>query len=244
MKKNLLLIFTVFLFCSHVFAEKIFFSAGKMSGQSGKKSSKTVLSGNAFIKTDSMEISADSIELSGEDYKIIEAKGNVSGKNLETKMDFTCEQLDYNRDTKLAVLKGSVSLTDLENDVKANAQIIEYDQNTEIAVLQIQIKMIQKDNICTGAYAVYKKGPQMLELSGNAEVKQGEDTFRAQQITLNMKTQDITLSGNVKGSVKAENKQEENPPEDNNPSKNEDVNQPEQPEGQAEALKKPEEEKE
>ena len=48
----------------------------------------------------------------------------------------------------------------------------------------------------------------MLELSGNAQVKQKEDVFRAQQITLNLDTQSITLSGNVKGSVTESPKEE------------------------------------
>ena len=48
----------------------------------------------------------------------------------------------------------------------------------------------------------------MLELSGNAQVKQKEDVFRAQYITLDMDTQDITLGGNVKGKV-TESKKED-----------------------------------
>ena len=59
----------------------------------------------------------------------------------------------------------------------------------------------QKDNVCTGSYAIYYKDSQLLEISGNAQVKQKDDLFRAQYITLNMDTQDITLGGNVKGKV-------------------------------------------
>ncbi len=89
----------------------------------------------------------------------------------------------------------------MENEVKAQAQIISYDQNADIAVLQVKINLTQKDNVCSGSYAVYYKKEQILELSGNAQIKQKEDTFRAQHITLNMETQDITLGGNVKGTV-------------------------------------------
>ena len=49
-----------------------------------------------------------------------------------------------------------------------------------------------------------------MEISGNAQVKQENDTFRAQQITLDLDTQSITLSGNVKGSV-TETKKAEQP---------------------------------
>jgi len=148
-----------------------------------------------------MEIDADKLELFGDDYQNIKASGNVSGKNLETNMDFSCDLLEFDRTTKIALLQGNVNLKDNDNDVEAAAQIIEYDQNTEIAVLQIDINLKQENNVCSSSYAVYYKNEQLLELSGNAQVKKDSDTFRAQFISFNMETQDITLGGNVKGSV-------------------------------------------
>ena len=208
MKKLLAAVIILSLYTT-LFAEKITFSAGSMSGQAGDSSATTTLTGGAFVQTSSIEISADSIELSGDDYRFIKATGNISGKNLETKMEFTCDSMSYDRETKVAQLQGNVKLVDTENDVKADAQLIEYNQNTNIAVLQVGITLTQKKNVCTGAYAVYQKNEQMLEISGNAQVKQEDDVFRAQQITLNLDTQNITLSGNVKGSVTETKKSEE-----------------------------------
>ena len=206
--KKLLAAFILISLAGLLFAEKITFTAGSMSGQAGDSSATTTLSGGAFVQTTSIEINADTIELSGDDYRFIKASGSISGKNLETNMEFTCDSMSYDRETKIAQLQGNVKLVDVENDVNANAQLIEYNQNTNIAVLQIEITLTQKKNVCTGAYAVYQKNEQMLEISGNAQVKQEEDVFRAQQITLNLDTQNITLSGNVKGSV-TETKKEE-----------------------------------
>ena len=200
-KKIITFFSLIFVFALSVNAETIVFSANKMTGQAGNSNTTTSLSGNAYIKTESMEIQADDVELSGEDYRYIKASGNISGKNLQSNMDFTCDTLEYDRTTKIALLKGNVKLDDKDNEVKAEAQIIEYNQDTEVAILQVQIKLTQEDNICSGSYAVYYKTTQLLELSGNAQVKQKEDVFRAQQITLDMNTQDITLDGNVKGKV-------------------------------------------
>ncbi len=200
MKKFLALILSS-LFLNMLFAEKIIFSANNMTGKSGDSNTTTSLSGNGYIKTSSMEIQADSIELSGEDYRYITAAGNIKGKNLEANMDFSCDSLEYDRETKVAKLQGNVELIDLDNDVKAKAQIISYDQEADIAILQVQINLTQKDNVCSGSYAVYYKKNQLLELSGNAQIKQKDDTFRAQHISLNMDTQNITLDGNVKGTV-------------------------------------------
>ena len=206
-------------------AEKIIFSANRMTGQAGNSNTTTSLSGNAYIKTETMEIQADDVELSGDDYRYIKASGHINGKNLKTNMEFTCDSLEYDRTTKVASLKGNVKLEDKDNDVKADAQIIEYNQDTEIAVLQVQIKLTQKDNVCSGSYAVYYKNDQLLEISGNAQVKQKEDVFRAQHITLDMDTQDITLGGNVKGKVTdTKEAKKEEPAEPAEPAADEKVN--------------------
>ena len=184
-----------------LWAERITFSANSMTGTAGNTSDTTTLSGSAYVLTSSMEISADSITMSGKNFRYIEAEGNITGKNIETKMEFTCASLSYDRRTKIATLKDNVRLADTENGVSVEAQLIEYNQNTDIARIQIGITIKQKDNVCSCAYAVYRKKNKMLEMSGNARITQGEDTFRAQQITLNLDTQEITLDGRVKGSV-------------------------------------------
>lgn len=189
------------LMCARASAETIVFSANAMTGQAGNSSTTTTLSGNAYVKTQSMEIQADVLELSGDDYRFIKAQGHIDGKNLETNMTFTCDSLSYDRVTKIADLRGNVDFQDVENDVRAQAQIIVYNQNDETAVMQVKVSLTQKDNVCTGAYALYYKTIQILELSGNAQIRQKDDVFRAQHITLDMDTQEITLGGNVRGSV-------------------------------------------
>jgi len=198
-----------------VSAERISFSADSMSGTAGSTSDTTTLEGDAYVLTSSMEISADSITMSGRNFRYIEASGSIEGKNLDTKMEFKCNSLTYDRETKIVLLKDSVHLDDTENSVSADAQIIEYNQNTDTAIMQIDITLKQKDNVCNGAYAVYRKKDQMLELSGNSQIKQGADTFRAQEITLNLDTQEITLDGRVNGSVVDDkSKKDAQPPED------------------------------
>lgn len=213
MKKLLISALVLWLF-SPLFCEDIKFSADSMTGTAGSKTDTTVLSGNADVETASMQIKADSIELSGEDFRYITAEGNVSGSLTESQMDFTCGKLTYDRKTEIARLEDSVHLTDNANDVTADAQFIEYNQKKEVAVMQIAITLKQKDNTCTSAFAIYKKSEQMLEMSGNPKIVQGEDSFRAQEITLNLKSQEITLDGRVRGTVtdsKKEKETEKNP---------------------------------
>ena len=184
-----------------VFAEEITFSADKMNGSTGKNSEYTKLSGNAFIKTESMEIRADEIILSGKDFRFINATGNVSGKSIESEFDFSCQQMEYDRETEIAILKGNVSMIDTKNEVNASAQIIEYNQKTEVAYMQINVKLVQKNSTCTGANAIYKKKEQTLELSGTPQIIKDKDNFKANEIFMNLETEEIILDGKVRGSV-------------------------------------------
>lgn len=235
MIKKYLLLFTLAITPALTTAEKISFSADSMSGTVGDKSDSTTLSGEAYVLTDTMEISADVINMSGKDFRYIEATGSIKGKNMESEMEFTCGRMKYDRETKIAQLIDNVSLTDTKNEVTAKAQLIEYNQETDIAVMHIDIELKQKDNTCTGAYAVYRKKSQMLELSGNAQIQQGNDTFRAQEITLDLDSQEITLDGRVKGSIiderKSKETEETQKPESQNPAPQEPV-----PEENPEAL--------
>ena len=196
------LLSTLFIMLATIcFAEKITFSADSMIGSASDKSDYTKLEGNAVVKTESMEIAADTIELKGEDFRYIIATGTIKGSNTESKLNFTCDKMTYDRDTKIATFENTVHLVDAEHDVTADAQLIEYNQNTEIAVMQIGVSLKQKDNTCTSAYAIYRKSAQLLDMSGNPKIIQGDNTFRAQTITLNLDTQEITLDGRVQGSV-------------------------------------------
>lgn len=199
--KKLLSILTILFFAAILSAENITFKADMMTGNTQSKTKPTKLIGHAYVKTETMEISADSITMSGDDYRFIVAEGNVKGSNTESQMDFTCGKMKYDRETKIARLEDAVTLKDIQNDVDASAQIIDYNQNSEIAVMQIGVSLKQKDNVCTCAYALYKKNEQMLEMNGNPKIIQGDDTFRAQVITLNLDTQEITLDGRVSGTV-------------------------------------------
>lgn len=187
-----------------IFPETITFSSDSMSGVSGKKSDRTTLIGHAKIKTESMEISADKIELYGTDFRFMAASGNIQGYSAESKLSFKCQSLTYDRIKKTVVMTDEVHLEDKENNVTAEAQLIEYNQKTEIAVMQIDVYIVKEKNTCTSAHALYYKKEQILNMRGNPQVVQDKDAFRAQEISLNLKTNAITLDGHVRGSVDSE----------------------------------------
>ncbi|MCR5623288.1 MAG: organic solvent tolerance protein OstA [Treponema sp.] len=184
------------------YGEMVMFRADSMTGKSGNTGEFARLSGNASITTSSVEIFADVIELSGKDYRYIKAIGNVSGSNIKEKIDFTCAEMLYDRELKLSSMQDTVHLVDRANETIANAQMMEYDEKSGSVVMQISVAMQQKDNVCTGSYAIYNTQTRKLFLSGNPQVIQGTDTFRAQEIVLDLDTNEVTLDGRVRGAVK------------------------------------------
>ncbi len=208
-------IFTMYIILSPVnyaAGETITFKADSMQGyaktdDSSKSSSDYAkLIGNANITTESNEIFADVIEMSGEKYRYIKANGNVTGTNTKNKIDFSSNEFYYDRVNKISTMQDSVRLIDRENEAIANAELMEYNENDNCVVMQISVTIQQKDSICKGAYAIYNMDTRMLFLSGNPQITQGKDVFRAQEIMLNLDTQEVTLDGRVRGSVTSTNK--------------------------------------
>ncbi len=184
-----------------LFSQTITFSANSMSGTVNNTNDVTRLVGDAFVKTDSIELNADEIELSGTDYRYVKASGNIKGIYTEAGFTFQCESITYDRDLEIAVLEGAVFMIDTENDVELKAAFVEYDQKTEVALIQIDVEIVKDDSICTSAFALYRKDIQILELSGSPKVTQGEDIFQSHEIIFNLDTEEITLVGNVQGTI-------------------------------------------
>ena len=181
--------------------ETIEFSAQKMSGSMKQEQDYTKLTGGAKIKTSSMEIQADTIEVYGKDFGFIRAEGSVRGVQGDEGLEFSCNTMEYDREEKLALFTGAVVLEDTENEVVAKAQRIEYREKDAIAIMQIEVELAKDDSISTCAFALYRKEEKLLEMTGNPQVVQGNDTFRAQEIVFNLDTEEITLDGRVKGTV-------------------------------------------
>ena len=187
--------------CQEASQEIIEFSAQKMSGSMKQNQDYTKLSGGATIKTSSMEIQADSIELYGKDFRFIKAEGSVRGVQQDEGLEFSCTTMEYDREEKIALFSGNVVLEDSENEVVAKAQRIEYRENSAIAIMQVAVELTKDDSVSTCAFALYRKDEKLLEMTGNPQVVQGNDSFRAQEIVFNLDTEEITLDGGVKGRV-------------------------------------------
>jgi lipopolysaccharide export system protein LptA len=192
-------------------AEKILFSADRMSGGSGKKNSRTVLEGSASVSIGTLTITASRIELSGEDFRFVTADGGVLGTDTDKGFSFNADELSYDRETEVAIFRGKASLSDTKHNVETSAGIITYNRKSEVAWLQTDVKL-KKDKIsCAAGFALYRRTLSTLELTGAPVVKRDTDEFRADRISVNLDTERITLDGAVSGTLKEEAKPGDTP---------------------------------
>ena len=75
--------------------------------------------------------------------------------------------------------------------MRISAQSIEYNQKTDIATMQIEVRLTSKDSICTSSLAIYNKAQQRVVLSGSPKIERNKDIFQAQEIILDIQTEEI-----------------------------------------------------
>jgi lipopolysaccharide export system protein LptA len=197
------LLFLLFIPLS-LWGENFSFKADHMSGSRASGREMLVLTGHAEVHSDTLLLRADRIELQGKDNEFIDCVGNVWGRDEKKDIIFQSDRLRYDRTMKIARLEGNSTLEDRQNEVVAKGRFIEYNDTTEIAVFQVAVRLFKESIVCRSEYAVYRRGVQTLELSGFPVVFKKEDQFRAERIRVDLNTEDVSMEGEVSGSIKGE----------------------------------------
>lgn len=201
MKKIILPLFVFFL-ALPCFGDVFSFKADRMSGSKASGREITVLAGNAEVRSDTLLLRADRIEIQGADNQFIECMGNVRGVEEEKNIFFETDRLRYDRNLKIARLEGNSTLEDRENEIVVKGRFIEYDDLAEVTVFQISVRIFKDTMVCRAEYAVYRRVEKILSLSGFPVVYKKEDEFRADRIRVDLETDDVSMEGDVSGSIK------------------------------------------
>jgi lipopolysaccharide export system protein LptA len=173
-----------------------------MSGTKALGRETIILAGNAEVRSDNMLLKADRIEIQGDDNEFIECSGGVWGMEEEKDIIFETDRLRYDRKRKIARLEGNSTLEDRKNEIVAKGNFIEYDDQAEITVFQISVRLFKDEMVCRSEYAIYRRNEQLLDLSGFPVVFKKDDEFRADRIRVDLDTDDVTMEGDVSGTIK------------------------------------------
>ena len=191
----------LFILASPCFSDTFSFRADRMSGSRASGRDITVLTGNAEVRSDNLLLMADRIEIYGADNEFIDCYGNVRGIEEEKNILFETDRLRYDRKLKIARLEGNSTLEDRENEIVVKGRFIEYDDIAEVTVFQISVRLFKDNMVCRAEYAVYRRIEKILTLSGFPVVYKKDDEFRADRIRVDLDTDDVTMEGDVSGSI-------------------------------------------
>jgi lipopolysaccharide export system protein LptA len=166
-----------------------------------------LLTGHAQVNTQDLRITADRIELFGKDFTFAQCQGGVRVVDTKRGLDLSSKELFYDRDRKIARIKGNAVMADLKNEMVVKGGFIEDRDTEKITIVQIGVRIFKKDITCKAEFAKYWRDKKILELSGMPWVSKGTDVYQAARITINLDTEDITLQGDVQGTIRTESKE-------------------------------------
>lgn len=207
--KKISILFLLAILASNVFPDNkdFYFSSDRTSISLAEGSELTRLLGNAKISSENTNISADSIELFGEDFRFARCTGNVLVVDTKQGIRITTENLFYDRDKELMTISGYAEMIDQKNEIVVKGSYFENRGKENITIIQIGVRILKASGddsmTCRSEYAKFNRDKDILELSGMPLVFWKDDEYRATRISINLETDDITLTGEVSGTIRS-----------------------------------------
>jgi lipopolysaccharide export system protein LptA len=184
------------------------YSGDSMSTILAEGNQQALLKGNARVDTEDMRITADQILLFGKDFIYAQANGNVHVVDTKRGLDLRSQSLFYDRDRKISRVTGDAVMADVKNELVVKGGFIEDRDTEKLTIVQIGVRILKKDIVCRAEFAKYWRDRKLVELSGMPWVSRKDDVYQAARIMINLDTEDISLEGDVQGTIQSEKKSE------------------------------------
>lgn len=164
----------------------------------------TTIEGNVVIESDERLIKADNILIRGRNKKIFEGDGNVFIQDYSRNMLIQSDKFTYTEENSSIHVEGNVVLEDRESEVLVKCLMLNFLQEEELAVMQLNVRIFKDDIICRSEYALFRRDEEILELSGAPVVYKGDDRYEADHIIVNLSNDEISMFGDITGSMETE----------------------------------------
>ena len=184
------------------------YSGDSMNTVLAEGNQQALLTGHARVDTEDMRITADQIRLFGKDFIYAQCSGNVHVVDAKRGLDLTSQQLFYDRDKKISRVTGDAVMADVKNEMVVKGGFIEDHDTEKLTIAQIGVRILKKDLVCRAEFAKYWRDKKLVELSGMPWVSRKNDIYQAARITINLDTEEISLEGDVQGTIQSEKKEE------------------------------------
>lgn len=194
--------------CAGADTQTFTYSGDSMNTVLAEGNQQALLSGHARVTTEDLRITADQILLFGKDFVYAQATGNVHVVDSKRGLDLTSDRLFYDRDRKIARVTGNAIMADVKNELVVKGGFIEDRDTDKLTLVQIGVRILKKDLVCRAEFAKYWRDKKLVELSGLPWVSRRSDVYQAERITINLDTEEISLEGEVQGTIQSEKKEQ------------------------------------
>ena len=204
--RKLILILSLVLSSTLLFADNITFSGGSSSVVLRDGRENVVLSEGASVTVGSMEIQADTITLSGDEWRYVTCTGNASVIDPERGISIRTASIWYDRSEERILISSWFEVDDTENEVTATGASLEYLMNDERLQLDKDVSLLKNTEDsgimrCSAESVIFARTSNTLELRGSATVDWDGDRYEAEVISVDLDTDSISLDGRIRGTI-------------------------------------------
>ena len=193
------------LFLLPLSAQDISFKGGSTRMKMQQGSETILLDNGAEVQVGSLILKATTMELYGKDFRFVRCEGDVSLQDEERGISLITSSLLFDRVEETLLIDSWVELEDSTNQVAASAARMEFFLKEGIVLLQVQARLLKHTEdapmACRSDFMTFDRDKEMLDLKGRASIVWKPDTYEAQSITVNLKTEEIKMEGSIKGTI-------------------------------------------
>ena len=187
--------------------DRFSFSADRTEAVLSQGKERTLLTGKAVIETNDTIIRADRVELYGENFRFALCSGSIVVEDQVQGFILHCENLYFDRERELSRVQGYCEMEDQKNGLVVKGSFLENRGDENRTLIQIGVRILRVDDqgrmACRSEFALYDRDAEKLELSGSPRVNWKGDDYRATRISINLETDEITLEGQVSGTIES-----------------------------------------
>lgn len=186
-------------------AQDISFKGGSTRMKMQQGSETILLDNGAEVQVGSLMLRSTSMELYGTDFRFVRCEGDVSLQDEERGISLLTSSLLFDRVEETLLIDSWVELEDTNNQVIASAARMEFFLQKGIVLLQVQARLLKHTDdapmVCRSDFMTFDRDKETLELKGRASIIWKPDTYEAQSISVDLKTEEIRMEGSIKGTI-------------------------------------------
>lgn len=164
-----------------------------------------ILEQGAEVQVGDLVLKATKIELYGEQFRFVRCEGNVSLIDTERGIALSTSSLLFDRTEETLLCESWTELEDTINQVAASSARMEFFLQDGLVLLQGMARLLKHTSegamICRSDFMDFRRQEQMLILKGRANIIWDPDTYEANSIRVDLKTEQITMEGSIKGTI-------------------------------------------